>query len=176
MSDVPPPSSSSPQSSGSGEPPEGVVPSLPPTFEGVPFVIPTPMEAPPRRPSVLTTAAVVLFVQAILHGLGGALVLSISSSPTTSQLIPAGTLRFSTTDGVLLLILAALELIAGFLVLRLRGAGRILGLFLAGLELILGVVALVDGQGTAVVAIGIDLFLVYALATTGDVFARARQG
>ena len=175
MSDVPPPPSSSPPSSGSEEPPQGVVPLPPPMIEGVPFVIPTPIAAPPRRPSVLTTAAIVLMVQAILHGLGGALVLSISSSPATSQLIPAGTIRFSATAGVLLLVLAALELIAGFLVLRLRGAGRVLGLGLAGVELILGIVALIDGQGTAVVAIGIDLFLFYALATTGDVFARARQ-
>lgn len=84
--------------------------------------------------------------------------------------------QLSQMVGVLLLVLAALELIAGLLVLRLSAAGRALGMVLAGVGLLLGLVALVDGQGTAILGMGMSLFLIYAFTTTGDVFARARQG
>lgn len=145
-------------------------------MEGAPFVIPTPMAARPRRPSVLTTASVVLLIQAALTGLGGALVLSLRTSSLSPQLLQTRTTQLSQTVGVLLVVLAALELIAGLLVLRLSGAGRLLGLVLAGVGLVTGVVALVDGQGTAILGMAMNLFLIYAFTTTGDVFARARRG
>jgi len=144
-------------------------------MEGMPFVIPTPMSAPPRRPSVLTTAAVALLVLGILHGLGGALVISLQGSGASSQLLPTGASQLSTAAGVAFLVLAAVEVIAGLLVLRLRGSGRVLGLVLAGMEMLFGLKLLIYGQGTAALAIGINLFVIYALTTTGDVFARARR-
>ncbi|MEA2557866.1 MAG: hypothetical protein QOG88_1404 [Actinomycetota bacterium] len=170
MSDIPPPPSTPPPSGG----PEGVVPP-PPTSEAVPFVIPTPMAAPPRRPSVLTTAAVAFLVLAFLHGFAALVILSLRSSSTPSPLLQASTGNHSFGVGVGVLVLGVLELLAGFLVLRLNGAGRILGLVVASLEVINGLRVLIDGQGTAVLGIGINLFLIYALATTGDVFARARR-
>lgn len=140
----------------------------------MPFVVPTPMSAPPRRPSVLTTAAGALMVQGILRGLAGALVFSLQGSPATSQL-PSTVAGTSRVVGVVFLLLAAIELIAGSLVLRLSGAGRGLGLLLAGGEVLYGFKLLLDGNGTAALAIGVNLFLIYALSTTGDVFARARR-
>jgi hypothetical protein len=171
VSDVPPPPPSTPPPSG---PPEGAVPP-PPTSDAVAFVIPTPMAAPPRRPSVLTTSAVAFLALAFLHGIAALVILSLRSSATPSPLLQASTGRQSFAIGVAVLILGALELVAGFLVLRLNGAGRILGLVVASVEVINGLRVLVAGQGTAVLGIGINLFLIYALATTGDVFARARR-
>ncbi len=142
----------------------------------MPFVIPTPMAAPPRRPPVLTTAGVALLVLAILHGTVGALGLSLGTSPASSHPLPAVTATgLTATIGILLLALAALELVAGVLVLRLNGMGRILGLILAGVELLQGLRIVGDGQGTAIFAVAVACFLIYALATTGDVFARARR-
>jgi hypothetical protein len=133
------------------------------------------MAAPPRRPSVLTTAAVAFLVLAFLHGLAALVILSLRSSSTPSPLLQASTGSHFVAIGVAVLILGVLELLSGVLVLRLNGAGRILGLVVASVEVINGLRVLVDGQGTAVLGIGVNLFLIYALATTGDVFARARR-
>jgi len=142
----------------------------------VPFVIPTPMAAPPRRPPVLTTAGVGFLVLAILHAAVGALALSLGISTAASHPLPATTTGLTTTIGIALLALAALELVAGLLVLRLSGTGRVLGLVLAALELLQGIRVLAGGQGGAIFAVAVACFLLYALATTGDVFARARRG
>jgi hypothetical protein len=118
---------------------------------------------------------VAFLVLAFLHGFAALVILSLRSSSTPSPLLQTSTGNHSFGVGVGVLVLGVLELLAGFLVLRLNGAGRILGLVVASLEVINGLRVLIDGQGTAVLGIGINLFLIYALATTGDVFARARR-
>jgi hypothetical protein len=38
-----------------------------------------------------------------------------------------------------------------------------------------GLKTLIEGSGKTVLSIGINLFVIYALTTTGDVFARAKR-
>jgi hypothetical protein len=152
------------------EPPVSPRPS-----EDVPFVIPTPMAAAPGRPSVLTTAAVTFVVLAFIHALAGAVGLAVGGSSGASQVLPRETTGLTTTWAVAFLVLGGLELAAGLAILRLRVLGRVLGLLLAAGEFLNGVRVLAGGQGLAALGVGVSLFLLYALATTGDVFARARQ-
>ena len=100
---------------------------------------------------------------------------SLQGTATSSQLLGSGASQLSTAAAAALVVLAAIELIAGLLVFRLLGAGRVLGLGVAGVEVLYGLKLLIDGQGTAALAIGVNLFVIYALTTTGDVFARARR-
>ena len=145
-------------------------------MEGAPFVIPTAMVSPPRRPSVLTTAAIALAVLAVLNGLLAALGFWAQGSSGTSQLVRNAAAQLTSAVAVERLIIGALQMIAAVLILRLTKAGRVLGLVIAGVEALEGFRALIDGRGTAALAIGVNLFLIYALTTTGDVFARARRG
>jgi hypothetical protein len=150
------------------------VPPPSPVPEDVPSFIPTPMVAPPRRPSVLTTAAIALVVLAFLHALAGVVGLSIGGSSAARETTEA--MGLTTAWAIAFLILGAIELAAGISILRLLGWGRVLGLVLALGEFLNGVRVLAGGQGLAALGVGISLFLLYALGTTGDVFARARQG
>lgn len=169
MSEVPPvpPAETGPQHTGSFPPPSGA--------DEVPFVIPTPMEAAPRRPSVLTTAAIALIALAVLNGSLAALAFWAQGS-TGSPIARDAGVQLTTTIAVVALIMGALQFIAAVLILRIVNAGRVLGLILAGIAMVQAIITVVDGRGTAMVAVAVNLYLVYALATTGDVFARARRG
>jgi hypothetical protein len=152
------------------EPPPSPRPS-----EEVPFVIPTPMVAAPRRPSVLTTAAVTFVVLALLHAIAGALGLAVGGSSGASHVLQTRSTGLTTTWAIAFIVLGTLELAAGISVSRLWAAGRALGLLLAAGEFLNGIRVLAGGQGIAALGVGVSLFLLYALATTGDVFARARR-
>ncbi|MEA2521837.1 MAG: hypothetical protein QOI81_1483 [Actinomycetota bacterium] len=147
-----------------------------PSPEDVPFVIPTPMVAAPRRPSVLTTAAIALVVLAFLHALAGVVGLSVGGSSSAHEVLSTEATGLTTAWAISFMILGAVELAAGISIFRLWGWGRTLGFLLAVGEFLNGVRVLAGGQGLAALGVGISLFLLYALATTGDVFARARQG
>ena len=149
----------------------------PPPEEGsdLDFQIPTPMRGRPTRPAIITAAAAIFFVQGAFGLLLGVLAFSLKDS-TRTAIQPSGAVRLTTTLGAVYLVVGALNGVAGLLVLRLRAAGRILGFVLAGVGILSGLYALSKGSGFGLVTLLLFGLVMFALATTGDVFARARQG
>jgi len=74
-----------------------------------------------------------------------------------------------------LVITGALSLLAGWLVLRLRPAGRILGIVLASLGIVTALVQIRGTGGSGLLAIVLDAFNLYGLFTYGFVFKAGRS-
>jgi hypothetical protein len=77
--------------------------------------------------------------------------------------------------GLGLVVQGALSLLAGVLVLRLRPAGRILGIVIASLGLLSGLATLRSAGSSGLLALALDGFVLYALLAYGFVF-RDRAG
>ncbi len=69
-----------------------------------------------------------------------------------------------------LIISGGLALLAGGLVLRLRPAGRVLGIVLATLGIVTGLVQIGRTGGPGLLAIVLNAFVLYGLFTYGFVF------
>jgi hypothetical protein len=69
----------------------------------------------------------------------------------------------------------ALSLLAGWLVLRLRPAGRTLGIVLAALGIVTTLVQIRSTGGSGLLAIVLDAFILYGLFTYGFVFKAGRS-
>jgi hypothetical protein len=134
------------------------------------FEIPVPMPAkgPRRRPAVVTTAAAVLLVSALFYGLGVALLKMAGGSG--SKL--AGVQLSSSSSAALFLGLAALQAIAGILVLTLRPVGRGLGIALAGLGIALALLGAASDAVNTLLSLALNGFVIYALATSRSSFDR----
>jgi hypothetical protein len=124
----------------------------------------------PRRPGIVTAAAVLLLVAGGLAVVASLLILS-AGDRTAVQGIGADAVH---TVGLVALVIGSVEVLAGVLVLRLIPAGRVLGLIFAGLGLLGALRSLGTPQG--IITLAVDGFVVYALATTGDAFRRATRG
>lgn len=129
--------------------------------------VPTPPPAPVRRPTMITYAGLVLLISGALSLLFG--ILSLSSD--TRLLVPGGegTVSEEVVAGYLV-ISGALSLLAGWLVLRLRPAGRVLGIVLASLGIVTGLVQVGSTGGPGLLAIALNAFVLYGLFTYGFVF------
>jgi len=143
-----------------------------PTFPEDPdFQVPVPRSAPQRRSSRLTAAAGVLLLTGVLDVVG--FVLVISTSHDASGGIERG---FARGEAVVLLALAALNFLAGLLVLRLRPNGRILGLFVGAVGVLIGLVGLASAPTQGVPTLVIAGFVVWVLATEGSAFRPPDEG
>ncbi len=149
----------------------------PPPEEGsdLDFQIPTPMPGRPVRPAILTASAVIFLIQAVLGLLVAILAFSLKDSAQTA-FAPSNFVRLTSALGAIYLVLGALDAIAGLLILRMSSAGRILGFVLAGVGVLSGLYSLSKGSGFGLVTLLLFGFVMFGLATTGDVFARARRG
>jgi hypothetical protein len=128
------------------------------------FEIPAPTAAPPRRSTRLTAAAGVLLLTGIFDVAGFVLVISTHDSTNG---IPRGFVR---GEAFVLLALAALNLLAGLLVLRLRPNGRTLGLFVGVIGVLIGLTALASSPAQGLPTLVIAGFVVWVLATEGSAF------
>jgi hypothetical protein len=117
---------------------------------------PAPMRGRPgRRPAIVTTAAVVLFVSALMNGAAAGL-LSLEGS---SLWVSAG--------------LAIAQLVGAMLVALLLPIGRPLGIVLGVVGIVMGLsVALAGGATSGLITMGLNGFVVYALAASGPSFRR----
>ena len=104
---------------------------LPPSPRDPYPAVPTPRPAPPTRAGLVTGAAAILLVSGFLNVLVGV----ISARDGATFAVPGGEVGGGAI-AVALLVLGALQLVAGWLVLRLRSAGRILGIVLASLGIV----------------------------------------
>lgn len=124
----------------------------------------------PRRPGIVTAAAVLLLVGGGLAALAAALILSAGDRTA----LPGVATNAVHTVGVIALVIGAVEVVVGILVLRLVPAGRVLGIIFAALGLLGALRSLGSPQG--LITFAIDGFVIYALATTGDAFRRGARG
>ena len=116
---------------------------------------------------MVTYAGLVLLISGTLLAIFG--IVSLSSE--TSLRVPGeeGTMSEEVVAGFLV-ISGGLRLLAGWLILRLRPAGRVLGIVLATLGIVTGLVQIGNASGPGLLAIALDAFVLYGLFTYGFVF------
>jgi hypothetical protein len=144
--------------------------SLPPPptdpYGGVPT--PTPKAGPVRRPGPVTGAAGVLMIAGALSLIVG---LMGVSGDTVDINIPffegASAERIA---AYWLVVQGGLALLAGVLVLRLRPAGRVLGIVVASLGILTGLAQLRSAGSSGLLGLALDAFVLYGLFTYGFVF------
>jgi hypothetical protein len=129
------------------------------------FSIPTPRPAGNRRSSRITAAGIVLLLTGILAVVGLAIVLS-TNHPDTGR--TEGRLTFGAA--LVFFSLAAINLIAATLVLRLRPNGRTIGLIAAGIGIVVGLGSLGASPSRGLLTLALDGFVVWVLLTEGDAF------
>jgi hypothetical protein len=107
----------------------------------------------------------VLLLTGVLDVVG--FVLVISSSHEATGGIQRG---FARGEAVVLLAFAALNFLAGLLVLRLRPNGRMLGLFVGAVGVLFGLASLGSAPAQGLPTLVIAGFVVWVLATEGSAF------
>lgn len=144
--------------------------SLPPPpadpYGGVPT--PRPLAAPVRRPGPVTGAAGVLLVAGTLS-----LVVGLMGVTGDRVNIDLPFLEGESAERIAaswLAVQGALSLVAGWLVLRLRPAGRILGIVIASLGILTGLAQLRSSGSSGLLGLALDAFVLYGLFTYGFVF------
>jgi hypothetical protein len=147
MNDIPPP------------PPAGPVPG-----------VPVPKAAPPKRPGALTGAAGILLVAGLLSVIVGTIGLVGEGLDIDAPFFEGESARRVAAS--LLLVQGALALVAGWLVLRLVPAGRVLGIVVASLGIVTGLMQLRSTGSSGFLALALDAYVLYALIAYGFVFDR----
>jgi hypothetical protein len=116
---------------------------------------------------MVTYAGLILLISGALSLLFG--IVSLTSD--ARLLVPGGEGAMSEeVVGGYLAISGGLALLAGWLVLRLRPAGRVLGIVLATLGIVSGLVQIGSTGGPGLLAIALNAFVLYGLFTYGFVF------
>ena len=116
---------------------------------------------------MVTYAALILLISGALSVLFGI----VSLSGDTRLLVPGDEGVISEEVAALYLIVSGgLLLVAGWLVLRLRPAGRVLGIVLASIGIVTGLVQIGSTGGPGLLAIVLNGFVLYGLFTYGFVF------
>jgi hypothetical protein len=132
--------------------------------------VPVPRAGPPRRPGVVTGAAVILIVAGLLAIIAGLVVLNGSGA---LEVPGADTQDVATVVAMVAFALGALDIVAGVLVLRLSSGGRILGIVIAVLGIISGLAQLGSSGSSGLLSIALYAFVLYALLAYGFVFRQA---
>jgi hypothetical protein len=116
---------------------------------------------------MVTYAGLILLISGALSVLFGI----VSLSGDTRLLVPGDEGVISEEVAALYLIVSGgLLLVAGWLVLRLRPAGRVLGIVLASIGIVTGLVQIGSTGGAGLLAIALNAFVLYGLFTYGFVF------
>ena len=116
---------------------------------------------------MVTYAALILLISGALSVLFGI----VSLSGDTRLLVPGDEGVISEEVAALYLIVSGgLLLVAGWLVLRLRPGGRVLGIVLASIGIVTGLVQVGSTGGAGLLAIALNAFVLYGLFTYGFVF------
>jgi len=116
---------------------------------------------------MVTYAALILLISGALSVLFGI----VSLSGDTRLLVPGDEGVISEEVAAFYLIVSgSLLLVAGWLVLRLRPAGRVLGIVLASIGIVTGLVQVGSTGGAGLLAIALNAFVLYGLFTYGFVF------
>jgi hypothetical protein len=141
----------------------------PPSPEIVPRV-PTPRPASPStpRPGAVTGAAAILLIAGALVSIFGVMGLTGDRVDIDAPFLDGdGAGRIV---GLVLVIQGALSLLAGWLILRLRPAGRVLGIVLSVLGIVGGLAQLRSTGSSGFLTLALDAFVIYVLLTYGFLF------
>ncbi len=114
---------------------------------------------------MVTYAGLILLISGALSLLFGIVTLTSDAR----LLVPEGATSQEVV-AVYLVISGGLALVAGWLVLRLRPAGRVLGIVLATLGIVSGLVQIGSTGGPGLLAIALNAFVLYGLFTYGFMF------
>jgi hypothetical protein len=139
----------------------------PPPLEHPGVPAPMPMTGPARRPGPVTGAAAVLMVAGALSLVAGLL---WASGDRVNINLPFLEGDFERIAALGLVLQGGLALLAGWLVLRLRPAGRVLGIVLSSLAIVAGLTQLRSGGSSGLLGLALNAFVLYALFTYGFVF------
>jgi hypothetical protein len=121
---------------------------------------------------MVTYAALILLISGALSALFGI----VSLSGDTRLLVPGDEGVISEEVAAFYLIVSGgLLLLAGWLVLRLRPAGRVLGIVLASIGIVTGLAQIGSTGGPGLLAIALNAFVLYGLFTYGFVFKNERS-
>jgi hypothetical protein len=116
---------------------------------------------------MVTYASLILLISGALSVLFGI----VSLSGDARLLVPGDEGVISEEVAAFYLIVSGgLLLVAGWLVLRLRPAGRVLGIVLASIGIVTGLVQIGGTGGAGLLAIALNAFVLYGLFTYGFVF------
>lgn len=129
---------------------------MPSRFEDLSDIrVPTPARGRPGRPAIVTMATVVLFVSALMNGI----VVGTGLVDGSALWLSAG--------------LAASQILGALLVALLVPIGRPLGIVLGIVGVIIGLAGAARGSAASgLVTIGLNGFVIYALAASGPSFRR----
>jgi hypothetical protein len=116
---------------------------------------------------MVTYAGLILLISGALSVLFGI----VSLSGDARLLVPGDEGVISEEVAAFYLIVSgSLLVVAGWLVLRLRPAGRVLGIVLASIGIVTGLVQIGGTGGAGLLAIALNAFVLYGLFTYGFVF------
>jgi hypothetical protein len=107
----------------------------------------------------------VLLLTGVLAVVGLVIVMSTSNADTGRT---EGRLTFGAA--LVFFSLAAINLIAGTLVLRLRPNGRMIGFIAGGIGIVVGLGSLASSPSRALLTLALDGFVVWVLLTEADAF------
>jgi hypothetical protein len=139
----------------------------PPPMEPSPSV-PTPRPAPAVRPGLITYAGLILGIAGVLSLIVG--LVGLTGDRLDIDLPFLDHPSMARVAAVALVVQGGLSLLAGWLVLRLRPAGRILGIVLASVAIVVSLSQLGNTETAGLLAVVLDAFVLYALLTYGYVF------
>jgi hypothetical protein len=134
--------------------------------------VPRPAAAPARRPGPVTGAAAVLMIAGAFSLVAGLL---WASGERVNIDFPFLEGEFERIAAFVLVVQGVLALVAGWLVLRLRPAGRVLGIVLSSLAIVAGLAQLRSAGSSGLLGLALNAFVLYALFTYGFVFKSGRS-
>lgn len=132
----------------------------------------------PARPQLVTAAAVILIALGALQALAGMVFLFVSPQQLAS-IASMGNVRIDPIArgiGFFILVVGSLEVVAGILVLRRSGGGRILAIVLASIGLVGGIGNVANGYAPGLVTLGLYVFVIYVLFAHASAFRGIPRG
>lgn len=139
----------------------------PPPLDHAGVPTPRPLTGPPRRPGPVTGAATVLMAAGAFSLIAGLLWASGGRVNIDLPFLEGEFERFAAFG---LVVQGGLALLAGWLVLRLRPAGRVLGIVLSSLAIVAGLAQLRSAGSSGLLGLVLNAFVLYVLFTYGFVF------
>jgi hypothetical protein len=141
-------------------------PASPDPFPGVPA--PRPATEPASRPAALTGAAAILMIAGVMILYFGVMQLMGDGVDIDAPFLESeGAGR---VVALVLVVQGCLSVLAGWLILRLRPAGRILGIVITAVGIVSALVQLRRSGSSGFLTLALDAFVLYALLTYGFLF------
>jgi hypothetical protein len=139
----------------------------PPPLEHPGAPTPKPLTGTPRRPGPVTGAAAVLMAAGLLSLVAWLLWASGDRVDVDLPFLEGELERIAALG---LVVQGGLALLAGWLVLRLRPTGRVLGIVLSSLAIVAGVTQLRSAGSSGLLGLVLHAFVLYTLIAYGFVF------